>query len=405
MSRAGSDERFAALHRATRDLHAPVAVVDLAAFDANAHALVGRAGGKPVRLATKSLRCHALQRRALAVQGFSGLLAFTLPEALWLAEDVDDIVVGYPTSDRKALRQLAADPRLSSRVTVMVDSVEHLDMVEDAARAVGATSGVRVCLDVDASLEMLTGRVHLGVLRSPVRTPEQAVALARAVVDRPGLTLVGVMAYEAQIAGVGDNAPGSVPRRLAVRAMQRRSAAELRERRAAVVGAVRQIAPLEFVNGGGTGSVELTAGDGAVTEIAAGSGLYGPTLFDGYRVWTPEPAAFFALDVVRRPSAEVATVLGGGWIASGVPGADRLPVPVFPPGLRTTSSEGAGEVQTPLRGPGARGLQLGDRVWFRHAKAGELSERVNELHLVDGTENGDQVTVAPTYRGEGHAFL
>ena len=294
-------------------------------------------------------------------------------------------------------------------MTVMVDSVEHLDRVARVARDVGAPSPIRVCLDIDASLEMLSGRVHLGVLRSPVRTPERAVALARAVVDRPELTLVGLMSYEAQIAGVGDAAPGSPARRMGIRAMQRRSAGELIERRAAVVAAVREVAPLEFVNGGGTGSVELTSGDAAVTEIAAGSGLYGPRLFDSYRVWSPAPAAFFVLDVVRRPSAGVATVLGGGWIASGPAGADRLPAPVWPRGLRTTVTEGAGEVQTPLRGAAARRLQVGDHVWFRHAKAGELSEHVNELHVV-GAPPGDgagapEVSVAPTYRGEGQAFL
>lgn len=406
---AGSDARFAALGAATADLPTPFAVIDLAAFDANAHELVRRAAGKPIRLASKSLRCRGLQRRALAVDGISGVLAFTLPEALWLADDVDDVVVGYPTADRAALRRLARGERLAARVTVMVDCVEHLDLVTQVARDVGAAAPIRVCLDIDASLEMLSGRVHLGVLRSPVRTPDRAVALARAVAERPELTLVGVMSYEAQIAGVGDAAPGAPARRMAVRAMQRRSAGELVERRAAVVAAVRAVAPLEFVNGGGTGSVELTSGDAAVTEVAAGSGLYGPVLFDSYRVWSPEPAAFFVLDVVRRPSADVATALGGGWVASGPSGADRLPAPAWPRGLRTTATEGAGEVQTPLRGAAARRLQVGDRVWFRHAKAGELSERVNELHLVEspvpGGVDGEHVSVAPTYRGEGQAFL
>ena len=407
---AGSDGRFAALEAATAGVPTPFAVVDLDAFDANARALVRRAAGKPIRLATKSLRCRELHRRALAVEGFSGVLAFTLPEALWLADEVDDVVVGYPTADQGALRRLAGDERLAARVTLVVDCVEHIEQVVQVARDVGAGRPVRVCLDVDASLEMVSGRVHLGVLRSPVRSPEQAVALARAVVDRPELELVGLMSYEAQIAGVGDAAPGSPVRKLAVRAMQRRSASELVERRAAVVAAVREVAPLEFVNGGGTGSVELTSGDSAVTEIAAGSGLYGPVLFDSYRVWSPEPAAFFALDVVRRPSANVATVLGGGWVASGPSGSDRLPTPVWPRGLRLTPTEGAGEVQTPLRGPGARGLRVGDRVWLRHAKAGELSERVNELHLVggetaDAAADAPEATVAVTYRGEGQAFL
>jgi D-serine deaminase-like pyridoxal phosphate-dependent protein len=210
------------------------------------------------------------------------------------------------------------------------------------------------------------------------------------------------MCYEAQIAGLGDAPPGQPLRGATIRAVQRRSAVELRARRAAAVAAVRELTELEFVNGGGTGSIARTAADPAITELTAGSGLFGPVLFDGYRAWTPRPAALFALPVVRRPAPEVATLHGGGWVASGPPGPDRLPVPVLPPGLRLTGTEGAGEVQTPVRGPGARELAIGDRVWLRHAKAGELSEHVNELYVVDGA---DVVAVRPTYRGEGKAFL
>jgi len=210
------------------------------------------------------------------------------------------------------------------------------------------------------------------------------------------------MAYEAQIAGVGDRPPGRPLLGAAVRAMQAASARELAPRRAAIAAAVRAVAPLRFVNGGGTGSVAWTAADPAVTEVAAGSGLFGPTLFDAYRAWRPRPAAFFVLSVVRKPSAATATALGGGWIASGAPGRDRLPRPIHPPGLRLDRAEGAGEVQTPLLGPGAAGLRVGDRVWFRHAKAGELCERVDSLALVAG---GELVDVVPTYRGEGRAFL
>ncbi len=184
--------------------------------------------------------------------------------------------------------------------------------------------------------------------------------------------------------------------------MQAASARELAVRRAAVVAAVREVSPLRFVNGGGTGSVERTAAEPSVTEVAAGSGLFAPALFDAYRAFTARPAAFFALPVVRRPSATVATVLGGGYPASGAAGRDRLPRPVLPPGLRLDRQEGAGEVQTPVTGDAARGLRIGDRVWFRHAKAGELCERFGAVHLVRGRELVDTV---PTYRGEGCAFL
>ena len=184
--------------------------------------------------------------------------------------------------------------------------------------------------------------------------------------------------------------------------MQRRSAAELADRRAAIVAAVSAVAPLEFVNGGGTGSIQATAAEPAVTEIGAGSGLYQPALFDAYRSFSGRPAALFALPVVRRPGPGVATVLGGGYLASGPGDAGLLPRPYLPAGLSLDGNEGAGEVQTPLLGAAADGLRLGDRVWFRHAKAGELCERFNELHLIEGCTVS---ATAPTYRGEGKAFL
>jgi D-serine deaminase-like pyridoxal phosphate-dependent protein len=329
-----------------------------------------------VRLASKSVRCRALMERA----ALDGVLAFTLPEALWLAEHGwEDVVVAYPSTDRAALAAAGGH----AQVTVMVDCVEHLDLLGPRTR---------VCLDVDAAWWLLGGRVRIGAKRSPLHTPEQAVALAREVVAR-GHVLDGIMSYEGHIAGLGD-------RRAVIHAMQALSARELARRRAAVVAAVREVAPLRFVNGGGTGSIERTVAEAAVTEVAAGSGLFSPTLFDGYRAFRAKPAAFFALPVVRRPARGVATVLGGGYPASGPAGKDRLPRPVFPLGLKLDSQEGAGEVQTPLHGAG--GLRIGDRVWFRHAKAGELCERFNSLHLVQGDR---VVAEVPTYRGEGFAFL
>jgi D-serine deaminase-like pyridoxal phosphate-dependent protein len=386
----------AALDRATAALDPPFAVVDLDAFDANAADLLRRAGTTALRLASKSVRCRALQRRALDA-GFRGQLCFTLPEALWLAgQGSDDLVVAYPTADRAALHALADGPHRDA-ITVMVDSRAHLDLIEAAGGG-----PVRVCLDIDAGWWPLGGRIKVGVKRSPVRTPEQAAALAADAVARPGIELVGLMAYEAHIAGVGDAPPGRRAYGAVVRAMQRASARELASRRAAVVAAVRRVHDLDFVNGGGTGSVERTAAEAAVTEVTAGSGLYGPTLFDAYRAFDVRPAALFALPVVRKPSPASATVLGGGYLASGTGGSDRLPRPVLPGGLRLDRAEGAGEVQTPVLGPGARDLALGDRVWFRHAKAGELCEHFAGLYLVRGEEIVDEV---PTYRGEGQSFL
>jgi D-serine deaminase-like pyridoxal phosphate-dependent protein len=387
---------------ATAALDPPFALVDRDAFDANAAALVERAAGKPLRVASKSVRCRFLLRRVLSRPGWAGVMSYSLAEALWLVETeiAGDVLVAYPTADRAAIAKLAADPAAAAAVTLMVDDVAQLDLI-DSVVAPGQRGTLRVCIDLDASWRPVPG-AHLGVRRSPVHSAAAAGALAAAIAGRPGFRLVGLMSYEAQIAGLGDAPPGRPFRAAVIRAIQARSYPELLARRAAVVARVREHADLEFVNGGGTGSVAGTAADQAVTEVTAGSGLYGPTLFDGYRAWRPQPAAFFALSVVRKPTPRIATVLGGGWVASGEAHPSRLPLPWLPAGLRLIPGEGAGEVQTPLVGPGAAGLSVGDRVWFRHAKAGELCEHVEALQLVSGDAI---VETLPTYRGEAKAFL
>ena len=399
-----ADAEHERLERATAGLQAPFALVDLDALWANAADMRARAAPKPIRLASKSLRCRALQERVLATEGFRGTLAFTLPEALWLASHgVEDLLVAYPTSDRVALRELADR---GAPVTLMVDDVEQIELIE-AAIGPAPAAPVGVCIDVDASWWLARGRARVGVKRSPVHTVAQTTELARAILSRERLRLVGLMAYEAQIAGLGDSPPGRPLRARAIRVMQARSARELAQRRAEIVAAVKELAssagtPLALVNGGGTGSLELTASEPAVTELTAGSGLYGPWLFDSYSRFAPRPAAMFALPVVRRPARGVVTALGGGYLASGPAEASRLPRPHLPAGLRLDRQEGAGEVQTPLLGAPADSLAIGERVYMRHTKAGELCERFASLHLIEGDRVVEEV---PTYRGEGKCFL
>ncbi|MFE0380777.1 amino acid deaminase/aldolase [Streptomyces inhibens] len=397
----GDKARF---DRATAPFDAPLAVVDLAAFDANADDLVRRSKGKPIRVASKSVRCRALLERVLARDGFTGIMSFTLAESLWLARSgFTDVLLAYPSVDRAGFAELTADPKLAAAVTVMVDDPAQLDLIDAARPDGGGGEEVRVCLELDTSYRLAGGKVRVGARRSPLREPAQLAALARVVVRRPGFRLVGLMAYEGHVAGVGDEVAGKPVFSRAIRLMQAAARKELARRRWEAVRAVRAVAPrLEFVNGGGTGSVQHTAAEAAVTEIAAGSGLYVPRLFDNFRSFSGRPAALFAQPVVRRPGPGVVTVLGGGYPASGVAGPDRLPVPYLPAGLRYDPQEGPGEVQTPLLGPAADGLVIGDKVWFRHAKAGELCERFTELRLIDGDRVVDTV---PTYRGEGHAFL
>lgn len=383
---------------ATEGLESPTAAVDLTALDANAAALRARANGVPIRIASKSVRCRAVLNRVLAAQGVSGVMAYSLREAIWLAQSgVDDILMGYPTVDRTALAEVVNDRVLSGRITLMVDDVAQLDLVRDAARS--DLLKPRICIDVDASLRV--GPLHIGVRRSPLRDPEQVAQFARQARSR-GFRVVGLMFYEAQIAGVPDA-------NVAVELMKSLSSREIGARRTAVVDAVTAaIGPLEIVNSGGTGSIDFSAADPAVTEVTAGSGLFAPTLFDRYRAFSAEPSLFFALPVVRKPTPRIATAFGGGYIASGPASWSRSPRPVgwsrraagvVASGLKLLRNEGAGEVQTPVSG--AEEVRIGDRIWFRHAKAGELCERFDTLTLVHSDGSVDAV---PTYRGEGMAF-
>ena len=404
-----SDETLRArLDAATKQLEAPLAVVDLDAFDRNADDLVRRAAGRPIRVASKSVRCRFLVERVLRRDGFAGVMAYSLPEALWLTREwagTDlahvDVLVAYPTVDHTALRELAAGDLVRGLVTIMVDSVAQLDLMD---AALGSDHPeIRVCMELDVSWRPVRGRdiAHVGTRRSPVFTAAQAVALATEIRDRPGFRLVGLMGYEGQIAGLGDHPAGKPVMGAVLRWMQDRSSHELAARRAEVVRAISAVADLEFVNGGGTGSIETTGFDESVTEVAAGSGLIGPTLFDNYRRFAPAPAVLFALPVVRKPRRRTATLFSGGYIASGPAGKDRSPTPYLPTGLSLIGTEGAGEVQTPVNGRAAKDLRVGDRVWLRHTKAGELAERFTEYHLL----TADRLTrTVPTYRGEGKCF-
>ncbi|HJG43384.1 alanine racemase [Corynebacterium phoceense] len=373
---------------------APLGAVDVDAFESNARAMVARAGGLPIRVASKSLCSVEALRYTLSFDGFQGILAFSIPEVIALVgEGFTDIVVAYPSVNRPALAQLAADEKLRATITVMVDETAHLDLLD----SLGA-GPVRVAIDLDCTLRLPTeklGALVLGPRRSPLRTPEQVAAFARDIVGRPNLKLVGMMAYEGQVASVagGETGPvGAVKRWIRTRSLN-----DLAPRRAACIAAAREVADLEFVNGG-TGSLHESAAEGTLTELAAGSGLYTPAIFDRFTALEHRAAAFFVCQVSRIPAPGWATVNSGGWIASGPPAADRVPVPVLPVGLKYSAAEGAGEVQTPLHGRAVKNVNVGDLVWFRHAKAGEMTENVDSLLAVrhDGT-----VEEWSTYRGKG----
>lgn len=398
--------RWEGFKRALRDERLPAALVDLDALDRNVGRLTGALEGtdKTLRVASKSVRHVGLLRRILERGGdrVRGLMCFTLEEACFLADEgFDDLLVAYPSVQRAALDAVAERVARGATIRVMADHRAHLEAYAAAGRRAGVT--LEALVDLDVSYEALRGRVHLGVLRSPLRSARQVAELARAAKGAVGVRVVGLMGYEAHVAGLSDDNPFSRAMTPVRRAIKRISIPRIAELRAKAVEALREEGvDVRVVNGGGTGSLRVTAREACVTEVTAGSGFVCSHLFDYYDDNVCEPAAFFALEVARVPEPGVVTCLGGGYVASGEPGWDRLPIPWAPEGLRYVSMEGAGEVQTPLRVGAREPIYIGDPIVFRHAKAGELAERFDTYLLLRG---GAVVAREPTYRGMGRCFL
>lgn len=385
----------------------PAALVHMEALEANLELILApvQAHGKTLRLASKSIRVPYLLRHLMErSRGLArGVMCFTVEEAAFLAEQgFDDLLVAYPTIQDSDLQLLGQLTEQGVKVCLVVDSPAHLQALAQIGRQRGLV--LRAAVEVDVSYRRAGGKIHIGARRSPVRDGRQVVELIRLAEKLGGVRVVGLMGYEAHIAGVPDAEPFERWMNPVKRLLKRLSRPEVVRRRSAVAeGLRREGIQLEFFNAGGTGSLDSTPHESAVTEVTAGSGFYCSHLFSYFRSLHLHPAAFFALQVVRVSDPGFVTCLGGGYVASGAAGPDKLPIPYSPAGLQLLGREGAGEVQTPLRlPPGAPALAPGDPVIFRHAKAGELMERFNEVLLIREGRICDRV---PTYRGLGKCFL
>jgi D-serine deaminase-like pyridoxal phosphate-dependent protein len=401
-----ADDDWARYRHALDGAALPAAMVDLDAVDANLETLLApvRAQQKTLRLATKSIRCPALIRYLVerGAPTMRGLMTYAAAETAHLArEGFRDLLLAYPTVQPSDAALLAEANRAGAVARVAVDAHEQLAPLAAAARAAGTR--IPVVIDVDLAYRPLGPFVHLGVRRSPLRTVDEVVQFAARIAEEPALVFDGLLGYEAQIAGLTDDSPFSRVSNLPRRGMKRLSRAQVARTRAALVAAltVRGMPPSLF-NGGGTGSLGSASAEEALTEVTAGSGFLDSLLFDYYRGLTLRPALYFALQVVRRPGPRTVTCHGGGFVASGAIGEDRLPRPALPTGCRLLPLEGAGEVQTPVRLPPGVEVKLGDPLFFRPAKSGELAEHFNEYLLVRGESIRER---AQTYRGLGHCFL
>ena len=406
---AGRGLSYAVIRELLREHPLPAAFVDLDAFDRNLARVVSQVAPRhtPLRVASKSVRVVALLRRLLDRGGAAlhGLMCFAVPEAAFLAaEGFDDLLVAYPPMQRADVDLAARLVAEGVTLSLVADSVEGLARVAAAAR--GRSVEIPVVLCADMSLRLARGKMHVGVRRSPLHDVAEVVQMAERVAATPGIRFRGLMAYEAQVAGLGDDNPFEPALNPIKSWLRKASTAEIARRRNAMVEALHAVGlPPTLVNGGGSGSLDSTTPASGVTEVTAGSAFFKPHLFDYYKsahMRQLEPACFFALEATRRPAPDMVTCLGGGYVASGSVGRDKVPLPWLPRGLSLLPAEMCGEVQTPLRLRDPAAVRIGDPVVFRHAKAGELAERFDHYLLVSAGKVVDRV---PTYRGQGQCFF
>jgi D-serine deaminase-like pyridoxal phosphate-dependent protein len=387
----------------TDNIKAPYAFLYLDSVDENVQLCLNRLNGQSIRIATKSVRCISTLKylQSKLGQQFSGLMTFQVDEAIHLLNNgFNHCLMGYPQgvsiSQGKKIQALT---KSGAKLVLMIDSVEQLKTINDLGRILSFS--FEVCVDIDLSLKIK--KVNFGVFRSPLNNLKSCLELFNLIEDCDYVTCSGVMGYEAQIAGLGDTSGKGRIFDTTIAQLKRISAFSIYRFRKKIVDAAKERFELSFVNGGGSGSLRMTSKDKSVTEVTIGSAFYCPHLFDHYK--EPfVPSCGYAVEVSRVPQDGMITCLGGGYVASGALGSDKLPLVHLPKGLAPKQHEMYGEVQTPFsfNPKKINTLNIGDPVFLRHAKSGELLERFNDLHII----RDNKVTETwKTYRGDGLCFL
>lgn len=226
-------------------LSTPALIVDAAIFEANVAAMAALLDGtgKTVRPHVKTHRTPELARRQLGGPAI-GVTCATVGEAEAMVEaGIDDVFVANEVVDPHKIARLVALAH-RARIAVAVDDPEPVARL--SAEAVRASANLDVLIDVDILLH-----------RCGVASVDDALALARAVVDAPGLHLRGIMGYEGRVRLQDDDRAGKIAR----------AYARLAEIRAALVDAGL---PVEVVSAAGTSTLREALADPFVTEVQCG---------------------------------------------------------------------------------------------------------------------------------------
>lgn len=395
------DLKYSDQKKITKDLKKPFCFLDKDNLRQNITSAIKRSGHKKIRIATKSIRSLEVLEFIRQELGdkYIGLMTFHVKESLDLLKSgFNHCLMGYPQKilkdEAKLIKELAGS---NKKLVLMIDSIDQCRLLQKMGSDIDHR--FEVCIDIDMSLKL--PRLNFGVFRSPILDVSVAEDLISYVEKAENLKCTGLMGYEAQIAGIPDyNGKGKIFD-LIISKLKKTSEKRILKVRKEFLDRVKEKFQLEFFNGGGTGSIEFTASDRSVTEVTVGSGFYCPHLFDLYQ--KPfKPSLGYAIEVDRIPNKNYITCHGGGYIASGAIDMNKAPQIFSPKNLKINSNEMFGEVQTPLEHDGSIDIQIGDPIFLRHAKAGELLERFTNIYII---ENHKVVDRWKSYRGEGKCYL
>jgi D-serine deaminase-like pyridoxal phosphate-dependent protein len=379
----------------------PFCFLDLNRLDMNIDLIRMRAKNKKIRLATKSIRSREVLKYLSHKLGekFSGLMTYRVEESIDLLNDgFDHCLLAYPQKisidQAMAIRELGSKNKI---LVLMVDSVEHILFLEKLGREIHFC--FEICLDIDLSLQ-LPG-LNFGVYRSPLRGVQDLNSLLEIIENSTNVKLSAFMGYEAQIAGIPDRSKKGRLFNFLVSKLKSISKRNVLSKRKIFLEKISPEASIQIVNGGGSGSLSFSSDDESITEVTVGSGFYGPHLFDAYED-SFLPSCGFAIEVSRSPNPQYITCLGGGYVASGSLDQNKFPLVFSPRGLVPNKNEMFGEVQTPFLNQSHENIEIGDPIFLRHSKAGELLEHFNELLILRDHKIIDRWK---TYRGEGRCYL
>ncbi len=318
-----------------RQPETPALCLDMDRFEANlaAMALAVAASGKQWRPHSKCHKTPQVATRQISA-GAIGITCAKVSEAELFAEaGIRDLLIAH----------LPVGPARVNRVTQLCKSADVIVTCDHFAQAEPLSAA---CQRAGVQCRVLVD-INIGMNRTGITPGRDALELARAIEQLPGLRLAGIMGYEGHVMRMSD---GNEKERVI-----REALGILNQSREQFL---QSGLCCDIVSAGGTGSLSYAAVAPGITELQSGGGIFGDPFYtkmpgvSGY-----EPALTVLCTVVSRPSMDRAVLDAG---RKAITGENHPPLVKGHPDSKVTMHS-AEHIVVEL-GPESRNLRIGDWV-------------------------------------------